>query len=125
MTFADAIGSAIMQRGDSDALNGFLVPFTNLRDTGLDALVKQLPELIVHELYCGPTLACGGDTSPVGPDLLNLPLLGDVTQLLDGSSISGILPDLASVISPDLASTLVPDLASTLVPDLGSLLTVF
>jgi hypothetical protein len=58
-------------------------------------------------------------------DLLDPALLGDVTQLLDGSSISGILPDLASVISPDLASTLVPDLASTLVPDLGSLLTVF
>jgi hypothetical protein len=52
-------------------------------------------------------------------------LLGDVTQLLDGSSISSLLPDLASVISPDLASTLVPDLASTVVPDLGSLLTVF
>ena len=109
-----------MQRGDSDALNGFLVPFTSLRDTGLDALVKQLPELIVNELY---GTGGGGTTPPM--DLLNLPLLGDVTQLLDGSSISGILPDLASVISPDLASTLVPDLASTLVPDLGSLLTVF
>jgi hypothetical protein len=119
-TFANAIGSAIMQRGDSDALNGFLVPFTSLRDTGLDALVKQLPELIVNELY---GTGGGGTTPPM--DLLNLPLLGDVTQLLDGSSISGILPDLASVISPDLASTLVPDLASTLVPDLGSLLTVF
>lgn len=122
-TFADAIGSAVTESGGgSNALDGFLVPFTSLTNTGLDALVKQLPELIVCELYYGPT--CGGDTTPP-PDLLNPALLGDVTQLLDGSSISGILPDLASVMSPDLASTLVPDLASTLVPDLGSLLTVF
>jgi hypothetical protein len=118
--FADAIGSAVTELGDSDAYNGFLVPFNGLGDTGLDALVKQLPELIVHELYYGPT---GGTTPP--PDALDPGLLGDVTQLLDGSSISSLLPDLASVISPDLASTLVPDLASTLVPDLGSLLTVF
>jgi hypothetical protein len=118
--FADAIGSAATELGDSDAYNGFLVPFNGLGDTGLDALVKQLPELIVHELYYGPT---GGTTPP--PDALDPGLLGDVTQLLDGSSISSLLPDLASVISPDLASTLVPDLASTLVPDLGSLLTVF
>jgi hypothetical protein len=119
--FADAIGSAIMQRGDSDALNGFLVPFNGLGDTGLDALVKQLPELIVNELYG----TGGGGTTTPPPDLLDPALLGDVTQLLDGSSISSLLPDLASVISPDLASTLAPDLASTLVPDLGSLLTVF
>jgi hypothetical protein len=87
---------AIIQRGDLDALNGFLVPFNGLGDTGLDALVKQLPELIVNELYG----TGGGGTTTPPPDLLDPGLPGDVTQLLDGSSISSLLP--ASVISPDL-----------------------
>jgi hypothetical protein len=103
--YAESIGP-----GGSDAYNGFLVPFTSLGDTGFDALVKQLPELIVNELYG----ACGGGTTTPPPDSGDLSLLGDVTQLLDGSSVSGLLPDVSSVISPDLVSSLIPDLTSLL-----------
>ena len=86
--------------------------------------MKQLPELIVNELYYGPGDAGGGGMYNLDPGLL-----GDVTQFLDGSSISSLLPDLdgssISSLLPDLASVISPDLASTLVPDLGSLLTSF
>lgn len=117
---AELINAAIYGHGGVDAFDGFLVPFTSLTDTGLDALLKQLPELIVQELFLGPGGAGGGAVTTM-PELA-LTGLGNFAPFLDGLPMLNTLPDIASSLTSDLASTLPATLASTLTSDLASTL---
>jgi hypothetical protein len=120
---AELVNALLFEHGGSNAFDGFLVPFTSLTDTGFDALLKQLPELIVNELFLGPGGgASGAGVTTVLPEL-SLAGLGAFTPLLDGLPILNTLPDLPSMLTSDLASMLTTNLGSILTSDLAPMLT--